>query len=168
MKNYYEQVKADVRTWIEDNAYYFNLEEYRGDRDGAETYLNDNLWTEDSVTGNGSGSYTFNSEEAKEHVLNDMDTVKEAVTELGYDAETIAEKFLNEDWEWFDVLARCYVLGSAIYEVCDELESDGVFDELEEEDDENDVVSVAAAAIRDVVDTYDGDEKEVAADPVLA
>ena len=124
MMNYFEQVKADVKTWIEDNAYYFDLDDYKGDREGAEEWLADNLWTEDSITGNGSGSYTFNREEAKEHVLNDMDTVTEAIREFCDDAITIANHFLNEDWEWFDVTARCYILGQAIAEVLEEIEDD--------------------------------------------
>ena len=152
-KNYFEQVKADVKTWIEDNSYYFNLDEYRGDRESAEEYLNDNLWTDDSITGNGSGSYTFNREEAKENVLNDMDTVIEALKEFCVETETIAEKFLAEDWEYFDVTARCYVLGSAIYEICDELEEQGAFEELEENDDKlESILDKVAAALDDIGD----------------
>lgn len=30
MKNYFEQVKEDVKVWIEDNKYFFDLDEYRG------------------------------------------------------------------------------------------------------------------------------------------
>lgn len=94
------------------------------DRQDIEEHLNDNLWIDDSITGNGSGSYTFNREEAKEKVLADIDTVREALEEFGTDAETIAEKFLDEDWEYFDVTARCYVLGQAIGEVLDEIEEE--------------------------------------------
>ncbi len=36
--------------------------------------------------------------------------------------------------EWADVTIRCYLLGSAISEVLDELESDGVFDEFDEDE----------------------------------
>lgn len=124
--NYFEEVKNAVAEWIDDN---FDFEDYRGDRDGAEQFLYDELFCDDSVTGNGSGSYYCNSHESKEAVLHDMDTVKEALKEFCVDAETIGEKFLNEDWEFLDVTARCYVLGSAINEVLDEMEEVGKFDE---------------------------------------
>jgi len=94
------------------------------DRDSFEQELNDSLWIDDSVTGNASGSYTFNSYQAREYVLADMDTVREALQEFCVDAETIGEKFLNEDWEYLDVTARCYVLGSAISEALDNLQYD--------------------------------------------
>lgn len=124
--NYFEAVKAAVEQWIEDNM---DLEHgiecgQFEDLDDIEIYLNDTLWTEDSVTGNASGSYTFNRAEAKEFVLADIDTVREALEEFGTDAGTIAEKFLAEDWEYFDVTARCYILGQAITEVLDDIKDD--------------------------------------------
>ena len=124
--NYLEAVIADVKEWIE---YNMDLEHdiitgQFEDRDEIEEYLNDTLFIDDSVTGNASGSYTFNREEAKNYVLADIDTVREALQEFGTDAGTIAEKFLDEDWEYFDVTARCYILGQAIAEVLDELEED--------------------------------------------
>lgn len=130
--NYFEAVKADVIEYIREEI---DLAEYEGRRDDLEEELNDILWTVDSVTGNGSGSYTFCRETAKGYVLEDAETVKEALEEFGVDAETIAEKFLSEDWEYFDVTARCYVLGSAIHEVLEEMENEGAFEvEAEEEE----------------------------------
>ena len=126
MKNttYLEQVKADIENYL-DNTTYFDLENMIlendfEDVDDIREYLNDTLWIEDSVTGNASGSYTFNREEAKENVLADMDTVREALTEFCVTAEEIGERFLNEDWEYLDVTARCYVLGQAIEEYLEE------------------------------------------------
>lgn len=120
---YLEQVKADVENYIEDNYTAEELKEKMEDRDNFEETLDEDLWIDDSVTGNGSGSYTFNSEKAKEHVLDDIDTVREALKEFCVEADTIADKFLSEDWEYFDVTARCYVLGMAIAELLDEVES---------------------------------------------
>lgn len=136
MKNttYLEQVKADIKTWIEDNSYYYDLGDYDTAEDFGE-YLNDTLWTDDSVTGNASGSYTFNSEEAKGHVLADTDTVREALTEFCESAERIADAFLNGKWKFLDVTARCYVLGQAIGEIIDECREeieDGIQERKEE------------------------------------
>lgn len=47
--DYRNAMKHDIRQWIEDN--YF---------DGDEDELIDELWYADPVTGNLSGSYTFN------------------------------------------------------------------------------------------------------------
>lgn len=120
--NYLEAVKADV---IEAIKYDYTAEEIKAgfeDRDAFEEKLNDDLWTADSVTGNGSGSYTFNRRVARDYVLGDMDTVADALREFCVDAATIGEKFLNEDWEYLDVTARCYVLGQAIDAALDEME----------------------------------------------
>lgn len=125
-KGYSDMVKEDVKNWIDENIDYID-DDVKADKDALFEYLNDNLWTEDSVTGNASGSYTFNSWDAENYVKADMDTVKEALNEFFVPAETIAEKFLNEDWEYFDVTARCYVLGSAIYEVLEDMEEEGFF-----------------------------------------
>lgn len=119
MYNYLESIKADVMEYVrnEMNVYDYN------DRDELEEMLNDNLWAEDSVTGNASGSYTFCRETAKTYVTENMDECIEALKEFCVDSETIAEKFLSEDWEYFDVTIRCYLLGQAISEVLDELEN---------------------------------------------
>lgn len=133
MYDYLEQVTADVRDYVEQEI---NLTEWAGDRDGLEEKLNDDLWTCDSVTGNGSGSYTFNRVQAQIYVLDGMDELQEAVNEFGIDSETIGEKFLESDWEYFDVTIRCYLLGQAIAAVLDDLEEDGAFEEEEEEEED--------------------------------
>lgn len=119
--NYFEAVKDDVVEYIREEI---NLAEYEGRRDDLEEKLNNDLWTVDSVTGNGSGSYTFCRETAKGYVLEDAETVAEALKQFDVDAETIADKFLSQDWEYFDVTARCYELGSAIAEALDEIEEE--------------------------------------------
>lgn len=133
MYDYLEQVTADVRDYVEQEI---DLTEWAGDRDGLEEKLNDDLWTCDSVTGNSSGSYTFNRVQAQIYVLDGMDELQEAVNEFGIDSETIGEKFLESGWEYFDVTIRCYLLGQAIAAVLDDLEEDGAFEEEEEEEED--------------------------------
>lgn len=118
--NYLESVTADVIDFIRDEV---NPADYES-REALSKFLNDELWTCDSVTGNASGSYTFNAYKAKEFVFSDQDTVSESLREFCVDAETIAEKFLNQDWEYFDVTARCYVLGQAIESALDSIENE--------------------------------------------
>ena len=123
--SYVEAMKSDVRDAIEDGGYLDG--DY--DRDEVEEQLNEDLWVDDSVTGNASGSYTFSSYQAKEYVLEDgMDYLLEATSEFGIEASEIGEHFINEDWEWFDVTIRCYLLGQVIGEVLDELEGEQLND----------------------------------------
>lgn len=124
MYNYLESVKAAVRRYLEEEAPEIDREDLFYNRETLENDLNDNLWINDSVTGNASGSYTFNRCKAKENVMDNMDLVQEVVREFCIDAETVAEKFLSEDWEYFDVSIRCYLLGQAISEVLDEIEEE--------------------------------------------
>lgn len=117
--DYLESMKADINEYLEENKELLEL-----DRDELEEKLNDDLWINDSVTGNASGSYTFCRATAKEYVEDNMDLVQEMASELGIDKATIGEKFLDDEWEWFDVSIRCYLLGAAIYEVLESLDNE--------------------------------------------
>ena len=127
MYNYLEAMKSDIKDYIKNEV---NTSNY-SDREELENDLNDILWNEDSVTGNASGSYTFNRAEAAEYVNDNIDLLSEACAEFGIDSATVGEKFLDEDWEYFDVTIRCYLLGQAISEALDEIEDDLEFAEEE-------------------------------------
>lgn len=116
--NYLEDTKNNIERWMELEGFSLSGK----DREDVEESLNEDFWINDSITGNGSGSFTFSSYQAKENVLSDIDTLNEACEEFGIEKETIGEKFLNEEWEWMDVTCRCYVLSQAISEVLDEME----------------------------------------------
>ena len=125
--NYLEAVTADVVDFIRDEV---NAADYEN-REALSEFLNDELWCCDSVTGNASGSYTFNAYKAKEFIFADPDAVSEALREFCVDAETIAKKFLSQNWEYFDVTARCYVLSQAIENAIDSIENELEFCEGE-------------------------------------
>ena len=126
MYDYREAMTEDVKEWIKENI---DLTEWTEDREGLEQQLNDDLWTEDSVTGNGSGSYTFNRVQASLYALDNMDLLQEAIDEFATDPATVGDKFISENWEWFDVTIRCHLLGSVISDVLDEMEENGDFNE---------------------------------------
>ena len=115
MRDIYLSETADnVVRWIEEN---YSKDEIKENLDRGyewEEELYDKLWTEDSVTGNGSGSYTFSRTKAEEYVFSDVETVVDALKEFEIESETLAEHFFDQDWEWFDVTARCYILPQAI------------------------------------------------------
>lgn len=117
--NYLESIKADIKQYLEDE---FSYRYADLTKEEIEEQLHDDLWDNDSITGNGSGSYTFSRATAKEYVLDNMEICIESLKEFCVEAETVAEKFLSEDWEYFDVTIRCYLLGQAIAEVLDDME----------------------------------------------
>lgn len=118
--NYLESVKEDVRNYIEENAIVVTS----NNREELEQELNDTLFTEDSVTGNASGSYTFSTWQAEENLCHNIELLQEALTEFGCDIS-----YLKKGAEACDVTIRCYLLSQAISEVLDEIE-----EEPEEED----------------------------------
>lgn len=125
--NYLEAVTSDVLDYIKEEI---NLDEWKGNRDGLEEKLNDELWTVDSVTGNASGSYTFNTWEAEENLAHNWDLLAEALDEFGQDGTDI----LKQGAETMDVTIRCYLLGQAIAEALDELEEELAEDDEDEEE----------------------------------
>ena len=103
--NYRENITSDIIDYINDNI---NLADYDSREDLAE-YLGEELWTADSVTGNASGSYTFDRWEAEENLCHNLDLLQEACTEFGSDP---GQMLL--DPESADVTIRCYLLGECI------------------------------------------------------
>lgn len=129
MYNYFEAVKEDVLQAIRDNYTSEEIaEKLHEDRDGFAEQLNDDLWIDDNVTGNGSGSYTFNSYEASENLVGNYNLVREVADEFGIEVSTVAEHI--GDPEYWDVSIRCFYLYSAINEALDELEDDEEIQEI--------------------------------------
>ena len=110
----------DENVTIDDNGYTYNGEVYE---DGQELYdaLTDDLWVDDSVTGNGSGSYTMNREETKGYVVDNMELVSDVMNEFGIESDYVGKRLLEQDWEYFDVSIRCYLLGEILGEVLSEM-----------------------------------------------
>ena len=119
--NYLEAVKEDVREYINNEIKlldFSSLEE-------LEEKLNDDLWINDNVTGNASGSYYCNSWKAEEALSHNWDLLAEALENFGQDGTDI----LKQGSEAMDVTIRCYLLRQAIAEV---LEEDGIKEKIEE------------------------------------
>ena len=130
--DYNYEMRQDVRNAIDEG---YSLDEWRGRRDELEEKLNDDLWIDDGVTGNASGSYQCNSYKAMQAVMDNMELLQEALDEFGADYADIGLKFMAGDWEYFDVTIRCYLLSSIVSDVLDDMEADGDLVELEDEDD---------------------------------
>ncbi len=114
--DYLEQVTSDAKEAIMESMSEWDFD----DRDELEQVANDELWTDDSVTGNASGSYYCNAWKAEEALCHNWDLLEEAIDALGGDKD-----ILKEGAEACDVTIRCYLLGQAISAALDELEEKG-------------------------------------------
>ena len=91
-----------------------DLEDMRDD-------LHDVLWTEDSVTGNGSGSYTFSRIMAELYLIGNSDLYEQALEEFGGKFEVEPENR--------DIAIRCYLLGGAIDKALEDEEVKKAFED---------------------------------------
>lgn len=119
MYDYYEAVKEDVLTYVKENV---DIENIDYDFDELRERLNEELFTEDRVTGNASGTYTFCMAEAQEYVEKNKDLIREMCNDF-CNQQQIMEYWFNDDYEAIDVCLRRYVLGTAISQAINELES---------------------------------------------
>lgn len=121
--NYYEAVRNDVKDYISEH---YDKDALRDvyDWDRFKDELHDDMFADDSVTGNASGSYTFNAWEAEENLCHNLDLLSEAQSEFGVNGD-----ILRDGPEACDVTIRCYILRQSIDEVVDEIQ-----EEIESED----------------------------------
>lgn len=111
--NYNEAVKDDIINYINENmdfADYTTIDE-------LEDALHDAaLENEDSITGNASGSYTFNTYKAGENLIGNFDLLEEALSHFGCAFEGSEETC--------DVIIRCYLVNDCIDKAVAEIEEE--------------------------------------------
>ena len=101
IQDYKNEIQQDVLQYAEESKDYFDsLESFR-----------DSCFLADSITGNGSGSYTFNAEQAKENIedLLFSDELESMFSEFGYDSIPY-----SKGPEFIDVSIRCFLLDEVI------------------------------------------------------
>lgn len=105
MCNYYEEMKKDVKKYLEENKEYLEGKDYDD--------IYDVIFMADSVTGNASGSYTFSTWQAEENLTHNMDLLKDACNMFGDSLENA----ISRGAEYCDVTIRCYLLGDVLSEM---------------------------------------------------
>lgn len=114
--DYCKAVISDAEDVIAEN---FDNGCYDAETDFTDVY--DALFVDDAVTGNASGSYTFNAYQAKENVKDAMfdDYILVALDNVGVSKEGVAFRILNREYETLDVMIRCAILS----DVCGQIEN---------------------------------------------
>lgn len=110
--DYRYHVENDIREYIDGH---YTVEELRDMKD-AEQELYDEMFISDCVTGNASGSYTFNSWAAEENVCHNLDLLGDALFEFGDDGTFL----MRNGAEACDVTIRCYLLGEILHDILPE------------------------------------------------
>ena len=110
-REYIEETEENAKEYIKENFKYINKED-----------LYDDLFVDDAVTGNGSGSYTFNTLESENNVKDLIfdEKFKDVCNEWSY---TIGD-LIEQGAESFDVTARCMALSF--------INIDKIYDEIKE------------------------------------
>lgn len=108
LQDYREELKQDILAYAQD---------CKGASLGT---FRDDCWTADSVTGNGSGSYTFNSKQAEENIkdLIFSEELLEMFKDFGYDRVPF-----EKGPEYIDVSIRCFLLDEVISENEEEIKN---------------------------------------------
>lgn len=112
--DYEQAVREDLAEYIRDRAetHDWDADELRRERDS----LYDDAFIADSVTGNGSGSYTFSTWKAEECLCHNIDLIQEVIEEFG--APNTRKRYNAEYW---DVSIRCLMLGRVFDDVFEEV-----------------------------------------------
>lgn len=116
--DYYQVMKMDILAYIDEEYTTEEVKKHLADMGSFYEKLYDDLWVCDSVTGNASGSYTFSKWKAEENICHNMDILRDALSEFCGDYADA----LNHGAEFCDVTIRCYLLGSVLDEVLNDLE----------------------------------------------
>lgn len=118
--NYHDEVYNDVLDWMEFSNEKFFPQFYKNFYELVDAILNE-LWNNDCITGNASGSYWFNSFNAANALAHNYELLEEALKDYGYDGKNLS--FLS-NYEMNDVTIRCYLLRDSVEKVIESLYQD--------------------------------------------
>ncbi len=93
MYNYIEEMKSDIKDYLREN--YENHKDEKGKyvfKESELDSLRDEMFIADDITGNASGSYTFNTYEAEEMLSHNLDLLIDACEEFGSDLGSSIKK----------------------------------------------------------------------------
>lgn len=120
--NYREAVYDDIESYIDGYLEYalpdcYDCTYNELDRNALFDILYNEMVCSDCITGNASGSYTFNYYRAEEYLCHNWQLLEEALISFGYECSI---NILDKGAEWCDVIIRCYLLPEALQKAIDE------------------------------------------------
>lgn len=111
--NYLEAITNDIECWMDKDGDPFDISQFES-RDEAAEFLNNELWDEDSITGNG-GNYYDTEYQCEEYLTHNLGWIVIVCEEFGIDMEIIIEHSHENDLaRYLDCTIRCYLLAQAI------------------------------------------------------
>lgn len=111
--NYILNIKKDIKEWMIDN--YFDISEYSNNEDAHE-FLHDELWDEDSITGNG-GKWYASIEECEVYLCGNWALIFEAINDFCVDMNDALKRYGKNLPQFLDCLVRLNLLDEAIGDV---------------------------------------------------
>lgn len=114
--DYFEALRTDIEIYISNEC--INIHKYGDDIDEAFDKLNDELWEQDSVTGNG-GMYYDTETNCEEYLCHNLDLLFAAIEDFDFD---ISYKNIHQPYLacTLDSLIRCYLLNQVLWEYMEE------------------------------------------------
>ena len=117
--DYKESICENIKLWIEENKSEVEAQKAEGDESDLADWLNDQLWAEDSITGNGLDYY--NTEEAcQEYVASNLTLYFEAANEFCNFPNNGTPWIYKNPAQHMDTTIRCYLLGECIWKLINE------------------------------------------------
>ena len=116
--DYRAAMVEDIKDYIKSNDIELRLED-----DEFSTYLYDELFCEDNITGNGAFFYDTENK-CSEYLSDNFDLLYEAIRDFGMldDAMGIIKHYENRTLaRYFDCTIRCYLLGECLDQALEEL-----------------------------------------------
>lgn len=125
--DYRRAIIDDVKDWIVNDTDIIEEGYMNGRDDDLYNWIYDEIFNEDSITGN--GTYYYGTEEfCSECLSGNFNLLYSAMEEFEVDNETkvLIKHYENKDLaRYFDCTIRCYLLMDCIYAAVDELRADG-------------------------------------------
>ena len=115
--DYRKALCADIKEWIDENE--DEVRALNDDNKDPEDWLYDELWTLDSITGNGLDYYDT-EEKCQEYVASNLALYFEAANEFGDFPNNGTPWIYKNPAQHMDATIRCYLLGECIWKVLKE------------------------------------------------
>ena len=122
--DYLKAITNDIVCWMDKDGDPFDLSQFE-DKDEAAEFLNNRLWAEDFITGNGPYGYA-DEYLSEEYLCHNLDLAFEACNCFDVNYPLLRDHYKEGNLaRYLDCTIRCYLLSAAIDKALEEYESYG-------------------------------------------